>query len=370
MDLSELVRVSREYGSDPRWVVAGGGNTSLKDDKIICIKASGFPLATIGDEGFARMDRSKLAAIWKTDYPMAADASGERERRVLADTMAARVPGEDRRPSVETLLHDLLPWPLVVHLHPTLVNGLTCGQDGPRRAAQLFGDDHEWIPYTDPGYVLAVKIKQALDLRSERGMAPPDYIFLENHGVFAGGQNAAEIGQKYQDLHQTLESQLSRRPQAAPQSGNLPKEMEVLCPEIKSVFGDSAQCTWLTGGELERHLGKSGSPLCGALTPDHIVYSGAGAPFLTAAGDWKAAAGDYEARWGKPPAVSMFPDGLLVTAPGEKELNNAVLLLHNALDVCAYAESFGGPRLMTAGSVQFITGWEVESYRSKVASGG
>jgi len=61
-NLKDLVDISREYGSDPRWVVAGGGNTSLKIDDVLYVKASGFPLATIDEGGFARMDRSKLAA--------------------------------------------------------------------------------------------------------------------------------------------------------------------------------------------------------------------------------------------------------------------------------------------------------------------
>ncbi|MCK5736954.1 MAG: class II aldolase/adducin family protein, partial [Spirochaetaceae bacterium] len=137
--LNDLIAVSREYGSDPKWVVAGGGNTSLKVDDVLYVKASGFPLATIDESGFARMDRSKLAAIWETDYPAGEDtaAVAKRESLVLADMMAACLPEEEKRPSVEALLHDLLPWPLIVHLHPTLVNGLTCGIKGEEIAGEL-----------------------------------------------------------------------------------------------------------------------------------------------------------------------------------------------------------------------------------------
>ncbi|MDT8298541.1 MAG: class II aldolase/adducin family protein, partial [Spirochaetaceae bacterium] len=198
--MNDLIKLSREYGSDPGWVVAGGGNTSWKDGDVLYVKASGYPLATIGEDGFARMDRRKLAAIWETAYPEGDDAAdvAERERLVLQDMMNARIPGEERRPSVETLLHDLLPWPLVVHLHPTLVNGLTCGVDGPQKAKELFGNDAVWIPVTDPGYILAKVIKESLEDRTSRGLSIPDYIFLANHGVFAGGDDAEEVRQNYE----------------------------------------------------------------------------------------------------------------------------------------------------------------------------
>jgi hypothetical protein len=98
--MDDLITLSREYGSDPGWVVAGGGNTSWKDGDVLYVKASGYPLATIGEDGFARMDRRKLAAIWETAYPEGNDAGdvAERERLVLQDMMNARIPGEERRP--------------------------------------------------------------------------------------------------------------------------------------------------------------------------------------------------------------------------------------------------------------------------------
>jgi hypothetical protein len=58
-----------------------------------------------------------------------------------------------------------------------------------------------------------------------------------------------------------------------------------------------------------------------------------------------------------------------VTARGEKSLGNAVLLLENALEVCAYTESFGGPLLLEEKFIRFIVNWEVENYRSALASG-
>ena len=380
--LNNLVAVSREYGSDPKWVVAGGGNTSFKDDRTLYVKASGFPLATIGSDGFARMDRGKLAAIWNRDYPAGDDSQSvaERERLVLADVMAARIPGEVRRPSVETLLHDILPWPLVVHLHPTLVNGLTCGKSGTGIAARLFGDSHVWIPYVDPGYVLAKAIRDALDIRTKQGQDTPDFIFLANHGVFAGGRDEREIHEKYSRLESRLSEKLVREPGSMPTKTLFPTDTVELESAVEEIFGSIAKLKYVKGGELNRFLATAddATALTGSLTPDHIVYAGPGAMYLgpvefgraSAADAWLQNAGRYYEVWGKKPNIALLNDGgnihgALITADSDKSLTNAEILLNNALEVCAYAESFGGPRLMNEKQVRFIVNWEAESYRKE-----
>ncbi|MFA6505840.1 MAG: class II aldolase/adducin family protein, partial [Treponemataceae bacterium] len=103
--MNELIEISRRYGSDPDFVVAGGGNTSWKTKTDLFIKGSGVALESVTEAGFVRMDRKKLAAIWTSSYPADPDA---RESAVLADLMASRRTGEEnKRPSVETLLHDV-----------------------------------------------------------------------------------------------------------------------------------------------------------------------------------------------------------------------------------------------------------------------
>ena len=66
--INELVTMSHKYGSNPALVLAGGGNTSYKNDENIYIKGSGTALATIEAEGFVKMDRTKLALLWQKNY--------------------------------------------------------------------------------------------------------------------------------------------------------------------------------------------------------------------------------------------------------------------------------------------------------------
>ena len=69
MDLSTLVKMSNTYGSNPAYVLAGGGNTSVKNDTTLYVKGSGTQLATIKAEGFVKMDRARLNEIMKPEYP-------------------------------------------------------------------------------------------------------------------------------------------------------------------------------------------------------------------------------------------------------------------------------------------------------------
>jgi rhamnose utilization protein RhaD (predicted bifunctional aldolase and dehydrogenase) len=223
--MDELVTVSRRYGGDANYVVAGGGNTSWKSAGNLYIKASGAALESIDTAGFVRMDRGRLAAIWSTVYPVDQD---QRETAVLADMMAARCPGEEaKRPSVETLLHDLLPPAFVVHTHPALVNGITCSREGVSAARRLFGAECLWIPSTNPGYILASIVKTALAEHVAHTGHQPELILLQNHGIFVAADTVAGLDAIYQRVMATIAARITRTddahdlpaPEAAARSG-------------------------------------------------------------------------------------------------------------------------------------------------------
>lgn len=74
--LEELVEMSNRYGSDPAYVLAGGGNTSEKIDTILYVKGSGTSLADITEVDFVSMDRPKLSSMLEKPYPQE-DAPGK-----------------------------------------------------------------------------------------------------------------------------------------------------------------------------------------------------------------------------------------------------------------------------------------------------
>jgi len=180
-DLSELVRISRLFGSDPEYVLGGGGNTSFKTASRLFIKGSGTSLAEIAAEEFVCLDRALLRAMWERRYP---DDPQAREAEVLEDLLASREKGEEaKRPSVETPLHDFFDEAYVVHTHPSLVNGLACSARGEETARELFGERVLWIPAVNPGFQLAFTVRRAIEAYRKRHGRSPDILIIQNHGL-------------------------------------------------------------------------------------------------------------------------------------------------------------------------------------------
>ena len=208
MELSTLVKMSNTYGSNPAYVLAGGGNTSVKDDTTLYVKGSGTQLATIKAEEFVKMDRARLNEIMKTEYP-ADDV--KRESAYLADVMAA-VTDEDKtkRPSVEALLHNLFAYTYVLHVHPTLINGLTCGKGAKALCEELLGKDVLWIDICKPGYTLARICFEKMNAYKEETGKDVQVLLLQNHGIFVAADTVEEIGVLFDGVIGKLEKQVKR----------------------------------------------------------------------------------------------------------------------------------------------------------------
>src|SRR5664280_2499719 len=118
-EINELIEISKYYGENKEYVIAGGGNTSFKDNETIWIKASGKALAEMNEEGLVALSREKLHIISTGTY---SDDSVAREEQVKEDLFRSIIgPGNNKRPSVETSLHEIIQYKFVVHLHPCLL---------------------------------------------------------------------------------------------------------------------------------------------------------------------------------------------------------------------------------------------------------
>lgn len=363
--IEELAEISRLYGADARFVLLGGGNTSLKQGDVMYVKASGTQLGTITPEGFVRMSLPALASIWSKEYPQ---DEKEREAKVLADMMAARMEGETKRPSVEALLHAFLPFSCVVHLHPALVNGMTCGQTGMRACKELF-PEAIWIPIVNPGFILANVVRKAyLRHHEDRGVYAK-VIFLQNHGVFVAADEFDEVKSIYAHIMGKLEKFIIRQPNfgSVKASG---KRWDAAREAVGGCFG--SDCIGLLNKELANRIASRDAfeSISGAFTPDHIVYSGFKPLWISdsvfkqkAAGEKIAAAcRAYEEENGARPKVVVV-QGVGAFCDSDK---SAALFL-DTMKVAAYSETFGGPLFMEQGQIDFIRHWEVESYRAKAA---
>ena len=368
MSLEQLAAISRFYGADPDYVIAGGGNTSFKDEKSLWIKGSGVSLGAIDPGGFVAMDRAKLAAIWDRDYP--ADPAA-REAAVLADLMAARKPGEEnKRPSVETLLHDILPFPYVVHTHPALVNGLTCSVEGEAAMKSLFGDGPLWAPVSDPGFVLACAVRD----RCSGSAGIPGVVFLQNHGIFVGAGDPEAVKGVYARVVGAVGGKITRRPDFREERRvyrNSPEIGELLRKAAESGAesgGERRFVRFLRNNEISRLVKDRSAfaPVSSAYTPDHIVYSGSDPLFVETGENPEEAFAVHSRKTGRPPKIAAVQDlGVFGVGSSDGGAALALNLFIDTMKIAAYAEAFGGPCFMPGERIAFINNWEAEHYRRK-----
>ena len=372
-EIEALIAISRKYGADDRFVIAGGGNTSFKTADRLWVKASGHALATIGEDGFAVLDRALLNPMGNKKY--SADTA-TREEQVKNDLAAACIT-KGRRPSVETSMHNCLEAPYIVHLHPTLVGGLMCARDAAERCAQLF-PDALYIPYTDPDYTLFKKVyDQVAAYKKARG-CEPQVIFLQNHGIFVGGASTEEIERVYDSILATLEKQVRPVPQGEAPVCDCVSETLPAIRTVLSRGGRGLKTLQVTNNALIDTFIQSKETAAAVLspfTPDGIVYCKSEYIYLDAPCDKLAAQAEkkieaYIAKRGHTPKVLLIK-GVGLVAVGDHAKNARIItdVFYDAMKIAWYAQSFGGQHPMTRRQIEFIDNWEVENYRRKVAAG-
>jgi rhamnose utilization protein RhaD (predicted bifunctional aldolase and dehydrogenase) len=264
-ELAILAAMSNKYGADPEFVLAGGGNTSFKSEDRLWVKGSGTALATIRPQDFVVLERPLLAQMWSAQYP---EEEAQREAAVLSDMMNARVRGENRRPSVETLLHDLFPQKYVLHVHPTMVNGLTCSLEG-KIAMQRLLPDALWVDACKPGYILALECKTAMDAYKAKTGKDVQILFLQNHGIFFAADTAEAIDELAGSTMAAIKNAIIRMPDLEPIPFDTQKVVSI-SPVLRALYGGNAPAIvkFTTCTEILSY-----DPATKSLSPDHIVYA-------------------------------------------------------------------------------------------------
>ena len=369
LPIQQLIDISRKYGADDRFVIAGGGNTSYKDAERLWVKASGHALATIGEDGFAVLDRSRLNPMGEKVY--STDVA-EREAQVK-DDLAAACLTRDRRPSVETSLHNCMGFAFVVHLHPTLVNGLMCSAQAAEGCMDLF-PEALYIEYTDPGYTLFKKVYERIKAYKAIRGKEPQVIFLQNHGVFVAADTTEEIDRIYADLIARLEARVKPLPDGVGEK--VPASVTEVIPAIRQILsrgGRGPKTLQVTRNALVDRFLEHPDPVLVPFTPDMIVYCKSEYVVLDSDDPVQEAEEKieaYAARRGHTPKVLLIK-GIGLVAVGDHAKNAGIIteVFLDAMKVAFYAGSFGGAHPMEPAWVDFIDNWEVENYRRKVASG-
>ncbi|MDP1716436.1 MAG: class II aldolase/adducin family protein, partial [Burkholderiales bacterium] len=199
-DMGLRVYTSRLLGRDKSLVLHGGGNTSVKirerslvgdDEDILYVKGSGWDLEFIEEAGFSPVRMAHVLKLAKLDVL----SDPQMVNELLAHMTRASAPA----PSVETILHAVLPHKYVDHTHADAVLTVTNTADGEARIREIYGDKVVVIPYVMPGFDLA----RVCAAKFPAGARPGTIgMVLMNHGIFSFGATARESYDRMVELVQ------------------------------------------------------------------------------------------------------------------------------------------------------------------------
>ncbi|MBN1421970.1 MAG: SDR family NAD(P)-dependent oxidoreductase [Planctomycetes bacterium] len=381
----EIMALSHRTGADPMLVLAGGGNSSAKDGNDIWVKASGFAMRDIPAEGFLRLDLARILAILDArDLP---EDRAEREDEIARRQLAARIdpPDPGLRPTVEAMLHALIPLRFVMHTHPEVVGWLISGRDG-EAAARRLGIPYLWIPYIDPGLPLARRVRREVEGWMRREGEPPRVILLAKHGLIVAGDTTKEIERTTGDVIARVKrlARARARKKARAAARILPdaerkRLLAIVAPAVRGALAEKRRTVLYRPDLASFGSAPDGKRLAliGALSPDEIVYTGIAPVWLEVdprADDVaigaaaRAAVEAFRSERGQDPKVVLVP-GLGGFAIGRTpgQARSVGEIYESYARVRQGTAPFGGPLPLTRREAQFIDTWSVENYRRKLA---
>lgn len=378
-EIKELIDVSRWYGQKKEYVIAGGGNTSFKDEKHLWIKASGINLGNIDENGFCVLDRQKLNDIPNQKF---SDDSATREEQVKNALLNARVdPASGLRPSVETSLHNLFSYSFVVHTHMTLVNGLMCSNLAKEKALEIFGEEVLFVSYSDPGYVLFTLIAEEIRKYNEKFGDDPKIVLIQNHGIFVAADSVDEIHGIYAGVESKLKSTFESFPEA--KEFPVSEKFNEVLPAVRMLLSEEKLkvCTAFNSSWTDRFIKNKASfdaSIAKPFNPDQMVYCMSEYLFIentssaeTIIEEAKTKITDFKARKGTPPKVIFIQnEGVIVAEDSPVSVQYLQDIVNDFTQISTLSENFGGPHPLTPEQAAFIENWEVENYRKKVSLGG
>jgi rhamnose utilization protein RhaD (predicted bifunctional aldolase and dehydrogenase)/NAD(P)-dependent dehydrogenase (short-subunit alcohol dehydrogenase family) len=231
-DIALRVYTTRLLGGDPKLVLHGGGNTSVKlrmadllgqDAEVLCVKGSGWDMATIEPAGLSAVRLYALNQLLERD-----EVSDEDMVRVQrANLLDPAAPN----PSVETLLHAFLPHRFVDHTHANAIVSLVDQDNSEELCYEVFGARLGFVPYVMPGFRLA---KAAADVF--RRDPKVEGFILDKHGIFTFGETAREAYERMIEAVTRAEARLAKNRKAVFVSAQMAQQVaaaDVIAPFIR-----------------------------------------------------------------------------------------------------------------------------------------
>jgi rhamnose utilization protein RhaD (predicted bifunctional aldolase and dehydrogenase)/NAD(P)-dependent dehydrogenase (short-subunit alcohol dehydrogenase family) len=381
--LGQCVYGSRLLGSEPSLVLHGGGNTSVKTTvadltgdavPVLHVKGSGWDLATIERAGFTAVRLARLIELLRLERLS--------DTQMMNELRCARLDATAPDPSVESLLHALLPHPAVQHSHADALIALTNQPDSQALVRQVFGTRVVIVPYLMPGFDLARRAATELP-RPLPGAV--DGLVLANHGLFTFGDTTEEAYRRHIALIGRAEEFLAehavkgrrgqRRGFAAVHQARLRRQV---CDAAGRPMVLSRHDTPAVRGFVARPDLASVATQ-GPLTPDHVIRTKriplVGQDIAGYAQDYGSYFAAHQHRRGVPltmldpaPRVLLDPAfGMLCAGARVADADIAAEIYIHTMEVIAAAESVGRYQALPAADVFDVEYWELEQVKLRRA---
>lgn len=323
-----------QIGADPLLVQGAGGNVSWKDGDVLWVKASGTWL----------VDAESKDIFVPVNLAHLQDALAKRDFSVKPEVNS----NSGVRPSIETLLHALMPHKVIAHLHAVVILAHLVQVNARQRIKSLVADSVKWIyiDYFKPGADLARAVSEELANRPDA-----DVVFMGNHGVVIGGRSVDEVFATLHTLTFKLKAQrLISVPETSPATrqsdffarGYIPcvdKEVGLLA--LKDELINRLRHEW-------------------ALYPDHVVFLGAEPIILER--NFKMLELDDKVL-SKPPFIFAVGDGVYESSAATSAQKSQ---LRCYFDVVSRQDVKEELSILNALQVSELLDWDAEKFRKNM----
>lgn len=338
-EFAALRKLSAKVGANPLLVQGAGGNTSIKENGLLWIKASGRWLAhSERDEIFVPVEISPLLGALASDH-----ADAEKAEKFVLQALNP----SDLRPSIETTVHALMPQKIVVHVHCVETIALAVQANAEAIIVdRLRGLAYAFIPYRRPGLPLAKAI-------AERLKPDTNILILGNHGLAVAADTVAEAEELLSQVSQLLKVVPRKAPSAdvgALVRLALGSDYRLPADErAHSVATDLVSCKMAAAGSLY---------------PDHVVFLGVGS-FIAGPNDSASSIADAARSDGQLLPVSiLFPGkGILMRNDANAGADAMALCL---ADVTSRIAETATLRYLNDSEHGELLNWDAEKYRQEL----
>ncbi len=381
-ELALRVYTSRLLGQDKSLVLHGGGNTSVKlveknifgeEEQILYVKGSGWDLETIERAGFTPVRLKPLQKL----VSLSALSDLEMVNQLVTHQIRALSP----IPSVEAILHAILPYQYVDHTHADAVISITNTKDGESRIREIYGSTVVIIPYVMPGFDLAKLCAERFAAQAERNTLG---MVLMNHGIFSFGRSARESYERMIKLVRRAEDYLKRHHawKFGLETGVVAKGGDVMlaqarmrldvsraagCPVIVSRHGDARSMSFSRRQDVDVISQQ------GPATPDHVIRTKRlpmlGRNVASYVENYRRYFDDYAGLQPREQKIMLDPAprvvldtelGLCTIGRSVREANIVADLYRHTMDIIMRATALGGYHALQAQDIFNVEYWDLE----------